>query len=278
MSKEELFHLCKKYGQLALYGRRKFIGLLPEVYRTKLYAEKGFSSIYEFAAKLAGVSKEQVNRVLNLEHQFEDKPNLREALVTGEVSSNKLAKIASIATPENEQFLLVQTKALSCRSLETLVRDEKTAESKNESALQKPLFEENLVHVNKSPELILANDVKQKLLEMQRKRIDFNEFLRECLERRDLEIAQEKEEITNQPTKTAKRYISVKIRKLLSKEHGTKCAIPGCNKPSREIHHAERFFMSQSHNPHYLAPLCPEHHDIAHSIDLKVQYFKKKAH
>lgn len=29
----------------------KFIGLLPEVYRRKLYEKKGFSSIFEFGAR-----------------------------------------------------------------------------------------------------------------------------------------------------------------------------------------------------------------------------------
>ncbi|MBU1703439.1 hypothetical protein KJ951_03480 [Patescibacteria group bacterium] len=48
----QLYGLCKQYGQQALEARRKFIGLLPEVYKRRLYAKKSFSSINEFAAKL----------------------------------------------------------------------------------------------------------------------------------------------------------------------------------------------------------------------------------
>ena len=98
---QELYKLCCKYGAAALEARRKFAGLLPEILRRRLYEKKGFGSIYEFAAKLAGMSREQVQRVLQLERKFEDKPVLKELLVNGEESVNKLARVASIATPEN---------------------------------------------------------------------------------------------------------------------------------------------------------------------------------
>ena len=73
MTDKELYKLCKKFGKRTLEARRKFAGLLPEVLKRHLYEKKGFSSIYEFAAKLAGMSHEQVNLVLRLERKFEDK-------------------------------------------------------------------------------------------------------------------------------------------------------------------------------------------------------------
>ncbi len=57
LTDEKLYELCKMYGARALEWRRKFIGLLPEVERRKLYRKKGFASVFEFAAKLAGVSQ-----------------------------------------------------------------------------------------------------------------------------------------------------------------------------------------------------------------------------
>ena len=74
LSDENLFKLCRIYGARALEWRNKFIGLLPEVNRRRLYEQKGFSSIFEFAAKLAGVSREQLGTVLSLDRKFEDKP------------------------------------------------------------------------------------------------------------------------------------------------------------------------------------------------------------
>lgn len=40
ISDKELYALCKKYGENALQWRRKFIGLLPEVNRRRLYEKK----------------------------------------------------------------------------------------------------------------------------------------------------------------------------------------------------------------------------------------------
>jgi len=70
--------------------------------------------------------------------------------------------------------------------------------------------------------------------------------------------------------KAVSRYIPVETRKILKAEYGTKCAIPHCQKPSKTIHHTARFAISQSHNPYYLAPICREHHNIAHTIDQKM--------
>ncbi|MBI5754420.1 hypothetical protein HZA40_04730, partial [Candidatus Peregrinibacteria bacterium] len=60
LTDQNLYELCKTYGTRALEWRRKFIGLLPEVNKRKLYQKKGFGSIFEFAKKLAGLSEEQV--------------------------------------------------------------------------------------------------------------------------------------------------------------------------------------------------------------------------
>ena len=58
-------------------------------------------------------------------------------LENGEVSMNKLARVVSIATPENEEELAEKVKVLPMSALNTLVRDEK---QNNENGSQKPLF------------------------------------------------------------------------------------------------------------------------------------------
>jgi hypothetical protein len=264
MSDQELYGLCREYGAAALEARRKFTGLLPEVMRRGLHRNKGFGSIYEFAAKLAGMSMEQVDRVLSLDKKFEDKPALREALMEGEVSVNKLARVASIATNENQKELVEKSKVLSNRALETFVRDIK--------GLTNVENELNFVHVHK---LELNNNILQELQELQNEGTNINEFLRECLERRKLEIAQEKEELSEEMERQASnkyvsRHIPAKVRKLIRKEYGTKCSIRGCFKDAKTIHHTKPFSIDRSHDPQYLAQLCHEHHEIAHAVNVKV--------
>lgn len=265
MTDEQLFQQCKKYGAAALEARRTFAGLLPEVYRRKLYEKKGFESIFVFAAKLAGMSQEQVQRVLQLERKFENKPTLRQALVSGKVSMNKLAKVASIATPENEEELAQMSQLLSTRALETLVRDEKTVHVNTD--LQQSLPNVNLLgHL--SPEL------QKNLIERLEKGIDINDLLTELLQKHDLELAQEKEQLSAEAKPVSSRYISVKVLRQVRKEHGTKCSIRTCERQAEEIHHTQRFSLARTHDPKYLAPLCKNHHQIAHSID--EQYHMKR--
>lgn len=115
----------------------------------------------------------------------------------------------------------------------------------------------------------LSEKVKMKLLELDEKEIDINALILHALENREQEIFAEKEHLSQQAKQTSSRYIKVSIRNVLQKEYGTKCSILSCKKPSQEIHHAQRFALSRMHDPKYLAPLCKEHHQIAHMIDKK---------
>lgn len=272
MTDEKLFQMCQQYGRNALLWRQKFIGLLPEVNKRRLYEKKGFESIFVFAKKLAGLSEEQVRNALNLSKKFEDKPALKSLLENGEVSINKLIRVSSVVTQENEEFWASQVQLLPKSALETLVKNERKTENQND--LQEPLLIDEelpgqLPNFQKILELNLNPQNLDELLELQEKGIDINELIAEMLVHRKAKIAQEKEDIakTIQPAKS--RYISVQIKNLLQKEYGDKCSIKGCNKSKKDIHHAQRYGLAKTHDPHYLAQLCEEHHQIAHSIDLQ---------
>ncbi|MFA6917287.1 MAG: hypothetical protein WC285_00400 [Candidatus Gracilibacteria bacterium] len=283
---EKLYQLCQTYGERTRFWRQKFIGLLPEVFKRRLYEKKGFSSIFEFSKKLAGLSEEQVRLVLNLEKRFSETPTLKSLLVNGEVSVNKLARIVSIAKPENEKFLATQVQILSKSAVETLVRDEKFwaksgdqngsgnadegTSSGRQNGLQKSFFEAKSLP---RQELHLSSEVQQKLLELQQKGIDINALLIEFLQKREQEIAERKEAVSREILKREEEklptsHIPTAAKKILHEEFGKKCSVKNCQKPSTQIHHLQRFFASQSHDPRYLAPLCKEHHELAHSADL----------
>lgn len=123
LSDDQLLRLCEKYGLQAKLWRMKFCGLLPEVCKRRLYEKKRFRSIFEFALILGGLSEHQVRLVLNLDKRFEEMPHLHELLVEGKVSVNKLARVVSVVSTENEEFLSHQVRNLSQKALETLVRD-----------------------------------------------------------------------------------------------------------------------------------------------------------
>ncbi len=284
ISDENLFILCKEYGEKARMWRQKFIGLLPEVNRRRLYEKKGFESIFMFAKILAGLSEEQVRLALNLEKRLDDKPVLQKMLVTGEVSINKLARVVSIATIENEEELAVKIKLLSQKALETLVRDEKLAQQettttatlpKNQNSSQEQLFDDKSLRAQTKINFTLDEDIIQDLNELHEKGININNLLRTMLQQRHEQIVQAKEEISTTAKPTTSRYIPAKVKKVLKEEYGDKCSIQNCHKKAREKHHAQRFSLSQIHDSKYIAPLCKEHHQIAHSADFSYHQIRK---
>ena len=256
MTDEKLYELAKMYGRNALVWRQKFMGLLPEVEKRKLYERKGFGSIFEFAYKLAGLSEQQVRTALNLERRFAELPALRSLLVEGKVSINKLVRVASIATVENEGELAEAVQLLPKKALETWVRD----------GLDTPQNEGKVVPGH---ELGLSEEVTKKLLELQEKGLDLNSLLLEFLEKRESEIEAEKEAICETLEEAKSRPVPARTQKVLAREHGSKCSIQTCKKPAEELHHTQTFALSKRHDPRYLAPLCREHHIIAHSINLR---------
>jgi hypothetical protein len=318
LTDSELLTLCQKYGRQARFWRQKFIGLLPEVDKRELYLKKGCQSVYEFAAKLGGVSHEQVRRVINIEKRFleEGTKGLRKMLIEGEVSVNKLARVVSVATKENEEELVHYVRKLSKSALETWVRDGKYAELNQKNCNDRDdrekldLFGDSISGSESVPghklemgneggickegsdegggdlilKLGLSSEVIAKLKELKEKGIDVNEMLVGMLKKREEELEERKLKQTKKVVsrevkrkiegRRPSRYIAAETRKILKEEHGTNCSVPQCKRRSAAVHHTARFGLTRSNNPYFLAPLCREHHEIAHSIDEKV--FKKR--
>ena len=280
-SDDLLLSLCVKFGARALKWRRRFTGLLPEVQKRKLYEKKGFDSIFVFAYKLAGLSEKQVRAVLNLRNRFEDKPVLKGLLESGEVSVNKLARVASIATPENEGELAEKVKILPQSALETMARDHRNFLGQNAST--KPLFEYESLRAQ-TLDFEISEEVARELNQLNSLGHDVNKIILEMLKKRKMEIEEKKKQLGEaaiarmeakkaafKPGKKLKKssYVSVKVRAVLKEEYGEKCSVPGCCKPADVNHHSQRRSLVGIDDPRYMAPLCKDHHQIAHMIDQK---------
>jgi len=91
-----------KYGANARHWLRQCALLLPEIARQEIWRAKGFGSIYEYAAKLAGMSKSQVDTALWVVRAVEDKPELKK--VVEEKGINCVKPVVAIATVETQAF------------------------------------------------------------------------------------------------------------------------------------------------------------------------------
>ncbi len=269
----KLLELCELYGKKVLEWRNKFIGLLPEVAKRKLYEKRGCGSIYEFGKKFAGLSEEQISLALNVERRFDNLPMLKALLISGEVSLNKLSRVVSIATKENQGELAEKVRLLSKPAIETLVRDYRLANQPLVIDVPGHKPESNSLFLQGEPRL--DEDVRERLLELEEKGININALLREALNDREEEIIQAKEQIAESLPEQSSRYIPARIKSILKKEYGQKCAKSGCHKTSQNIHHMRRWALDGSHDPNFMVPLCKEHHQIAHSIDVKYQEVRR---
>ncbi len=269
ISDSELWSRIVMFGEAARKWRQKFLGLLPEVARRELWRVHGFESVFVFAFKVGGVSEKQVRMVLGLEQRFIETPRLHNLLVKGVVSVNKLARVASVATVENQEMLANQVQLLSQSAVETFVRD---VRSESTVLRAQKVALENNSHIVQ--EFELAPELVERLNNLKRKGVDVSELLTEFLDKREDEIAQVKTDLVETSAPSG-RYIPARIKRIIAREYGTKCAIPHCSKPSNEIHHTARYSMIRNHNPNFLAPLCRQHHEIAHSVDVKYQECRK---
>jgi len=300
MTDKQLYRLCKKYGRRALEARRRFAGLLPEVLKRRLYEKKGFTSIYEFAARLAGLTRENVDMVLRLERRFEGLPELHHALTEGKISASQLVRVASVATTSNQEQMFEAARNLSRRALDVFVKDYKMSRGPGNEELNGLFEPQNDVNslagqtfegasgptaqisANHDFEILakLSPEVKNKLKEMMDKGLDINKELMQFFEAREQGIAEEKERATStkQPNRPAKksptRHIPAKVKKILKKEYGFKCAKAGCGRVAAHIHHIRRFALTKDNSPQNLEPLCAGHHEIEHGNDPAYQRFR----
>jgi len=129
LTDSQLYQKCKKYGRNARLWMRKFEGLLPEVCRRRLYRRRGFTSIHEFAAKLAGMSHLKVDRILQLSAKLEDKPKLREVFENGEAGYSKVKTVAYIADPKTDKMWAEKVQTKSKLQLEMAVKSQKIQKS-----------------------------------------------------------------------------------------------------------------------------------------------------
>jgi len=215
--------------------------LLPLIERYEVWKKKGFSSIYEYAAKLAGMSRRKVDDSIRILRNISDKPALLK--VAEEKGINSVRPVAVIATKKTEEFWAEKAANMSKNTLETYVRE-------SSMGLQGKACTSTAIEpeepVNFSPEL--AKKLKQFL-----KRENAEELLEAFLEeQKKSEVA----ETVNIPTR---------MRRFVIERTGGRCAYPSCNKPYVELHHTGRYAIERRHDPEHIHALCKVHHELAHN-------------
>jgi len=121
LTDRELFSLCSQCGANIRKFQKEFACYLPEVEKRRSHKHHGCHTLYEFAAKLAGMTKDTVDEILKVHQKLIDKPILRNLMM--EQGWGKLRIIASIATPKTQEFWAKKVITMSKITLQAFVKE-----------------------------------------------------------------------------------------------------------------------------------------------------------
>jgi len=121
LTDRDLFNLCQQCGANIRKFQREFACYLPEVEKRRLYKHHHCHTLYEFAAKLAGMTKETVDEILKVHQKLADKQMLINLMM--EQGWGKLRIVASIATVETQEFWVEKVREMSKMTLQTFVNE-----------------------------------------------------------------------------------------------------------------------------------------------------------
>lgn len=256
----------------------KLLALLPEIYENRIYRDKGFATIEEYAGKLAGLSKGVVQKTLRIGKYLENKPALQKMVEICGI--HKVAIVAKLATPETDSDFADKVEHMSKSSLQELSKEVRAAQQGLDLRDRRRKFsveldsemEFHLLTLKKRMGNISERDLLKRLLrdavlvdrkDVETSRVDVREVGAGGVWRMAVKKSPEKKISAENPSWKNARYIPVARRRQALLKTGGRCAYPACNRPPDVFHHRDRFVSSQNHDS--IVPLCGIHHDFAHN-------------
>ncbi|MFH1218335.1 MAG: hypothetical protein V1679_00645, partial [Candidatus Peregrinibacteria bacterium] len=244
LSDGNLLDLCDEYGSNAKLWLKKFAGLLPEVFKRRLYKRKGCVSIHEYAKKVAGMNEATVDKILRLRRKLEGKPALLRLFESGSEGWGKLEKVAGIATVENDVRVAETVKNSSARVLGVFVQEYKKNSDVGGYHVKNKICQDGRTMMN----FRLAPEVEEKLRLFKQKcekeknePLCWNDVIRELLygkcERERVVVKVCPDCARRKGLKAKSRTIPVDVKRLIDAEYGKKCIFDGCNLPAENYHH-----------------------------------------
>ena len=302
-TQEQILH--QKFTQLGKehkLSKNRLLRLIPEINKTGLALKLGFSDIFEYAIKVAGLSHSSVKLALRIGKRLEQMPTLKQSIE--KVGINKVEIVARVATPETEIFWVDKVENMSKNALTLAVKETKY---KAKTGITTPFAAPEKVKVELSHEA-------QKSFNRLKKQMKINENctaiemmlkkLEELMDESNSKIVlnqsknqtykiQSSKNVTNQSTSNPKnatgrvlknskskteqvkskhqthkfdvRNIISATRKEVKKRSQEICEYENCTKTADHIHHKIPYAISRSNDLSNLMALCKGHHEVMHN-------------
>ncbi len=262
-----------RYGRNAREWLRKCAVLLPKIEKYEIWQKRRCSSIYEYAAKIAGMNHDQTREALRVMNRIKDKPEL--IAMAEKKGINAVRPVATIATRETARFWAGCIEVMSVQGVTAMAREKRRGmlggdKSRNVSTSQPEKmhhvgqngmgkFGQNAATETMAITLNLPIRLARKLDRI-RKREDFNQLLGKFVE----EVEREEEGRKPVAIETDSRQAPAAMERFCKERTGNKCAFPGCDKPIYHLHHTQRWALHPIHDPDKLWGLCQAHNELAH--------------
>ncbi|MEK7673240.1 MAG: hypothetical protein AAB373_05130 [Patescibacteria group bacterium] len=289
-----------KFGNDRRKLTNELLALLPEIYEKRIY-KKYASSIVEYAAKFGGLTENVVKKRLRLEKHLENKPMLKDAIRSEGI--NKVAIMATLVNPENEEAMVDKIKNMSKPALQELAKElrakhkgvgmfgQSGVEDEIEGTFCKAIPAKLTIELDEEMTFMFLQIKKQfgnqlsnkevmaKILKMKVARnvkITTSTSIKAIPGDSEASLADSVASLADseEEAKAKSRYIPAKNKKLALQKTNGHCAYPNCNRPPEVFHHTDRFDTSHSHKS--IQPLCKIHHEFMHNGVIDNEQFEIK--
>lgn len=257
----EIHEKFSEYGRNAKEWQRKCGLLLGDIEKFEVWKKKGFSCIYEYAAKLAGMNKHQVDESLRIFRRIENKPAL--IAVAQKKGLYAVRPVATIATVETDKYWAKYALEMPKNELEIFVKNlENQNKIANETSVNEGLFVDEagqkleMLVLNLKPEIILK---LKKLCHG-----DWNKFMEKLVKLYEQNLDKELQTEKPEPVANVSKHIPKNIESYVLKRSNGKCEFPNCNRNYDHLHHTNRYSSNKVHDPDQIVALCDAHHGLAH--------------
>ena len=248
-----------EYGANAREWLRKCVLMLPEIEKFGVWRRKGFGSIYEYAAKLAGMSRNTVDDGLRIMKKIEDIPELK--AVVEKKGINAVRPVLTIVTKETAGFWAEKAEMMPKNVLEKYVKGFREQDLVDMGVRPSTDLNSQLFEIESTMSVImdLNTEIACQLAKL-RARSGWNTLMKEFLQIRRAKLEQEKPHAV----RTESRHIPKGIERFVLNRSNNTCEFADCTKHYDILHHLQRFALDKVHDPDLIVALCELHERLFH--------------
>ena len=268
----------------------ELILVLQEIDQLKLHKRLGYSSLFTYTVGALGLSESTAYSFISVARKAQEVPELKEAILTQQLSVAKASRLVSAISPENATNLVTFAQSHSTRETDFEVARIKPQEAQKERTkivtedqirLERNISKETLKKLNRVESLMASqgNPSFDQVL---------SEVLREYLKRHDpLEKAKRALAKPKSIKKLCANRVSIKKslkrtplkayeKHIVAAKDGGQCThIDSSGKRCTNdrwlhIHHLKPISQGGTNDPENLTTLCSFHHDLVHQLSLPI--------